>query len=150
MARKTVDVEVFDGDQTIDVAHDRPVRLTPGGKAAIVYRERVYPLYVGNIVRLDDLTLDVELCQRFVSWDEPIPYCSDSDGDWDFEDDEMPAENLGIGSWYLESSKLGHYVAFDGSDVAAEKLAAAIDESDLGLVKLGESFRPADNGAQHQ
>jgi hypothetical protein len=108
MARKTVDVEVFDGDETIDVAHDRPVRLMPGGKAGIVYREKVYPLYVGNIVRLEDWPLDVELCQRFVAWDEPIPYCSDSGDDWDFADDELPEEKLGIGCWYLESSKLGH------------------------------------------
>lgn len=149
MNRKTVDVEVVDGDETIDVAHDRPVRLMPNGEAAIVYRERVYPLYVGNIVRLEDWPLDVELCQRFVAWDEPIPYCSDSDDDWDFADDELPEQKLGIACWYLESSKLGHYLAFDGSEVAAEQLAAAIDESDLGLVKLGASFRPADDDQQY-
>lgn len=149
MTRKTVDVEVFDGDETIDVAHERPVRLMPCGKAAIVYRERVYPLHEGNIIRLEDLPLDVELCQRFVAWDEPIPYCSDSEEEWDFADDAMAKESLGIGSWYLESSKLGHYVAFDASEAGAQRLAAAIKDSDLGLVKLDESFRPAADGHQY-
>ncbi len=149
MTRKTVDVEVFDGDETIDVAHDRPVRLMPSGKAAIVYRERVYPLYEGNIIHLEDLPLDMELCQRFVAWDEPVPYCSYREEEWDSADDETHEENLGIGSWYLESSKLGHYLAFDASEAGAQRLAAAIEESDLGLVKLGESFRPAADGHQY-
>ena len=149
MTRKTVDVEVFDGDETVDVAHDRPVRLMPSGKAAIVYRERVYPLYEGNVIHLEDLPLDMELCQRFLAWDEPVPYCSYLEEEWDFADDEMHEEKLGIGSWYLESSKLGHYLAFDASEAGAQRVAAAIEESDLGLVKLGESFRPAADGHQY-
>lgn len=148
MARTTVDIEVFEGTDTIDVAHDRPVRLMPNGLAGVVYRDEVYPLYAGNIIDLDDSPLEKELCQRFLVWGAPIPYWPEPAED-SAVDGEFPTEDLGIGAWYLESNKLGHYLAFDASETAAERLAAAIDESGLGVLKLGASFRPAADGQQY-
>lgn len=148
MARTTVDVDVFEGTATVDVAYDRPVRLMPNGLAGIVYRDEVYPLYAGDVIRLEDEPLDKELCQRFLARGLPIPYWPEDEEPVD-SDDKFTGEELGIGAWYLESSRLGHYLAFDASKTAAEQLAKAIDESGLGVVKLGESFRPADNGQRY-
>lgn len=148
MARTTVDIDVFEGTAVVDVAHDRPVRLMPNGLAGVVYRDKVYPLYAGDVIRIEDESLDKALCQRFLAHGLPIPYWPHGENFVD-RDDGFRDEELGIGAWYLESSRLGHYLAFDASETAAESLAEAIDRSGLGVVKLGESFRPADNGQQY-
>lgn len=145
MARARVDADVFEGTVIVDVAYDRPIRLLPNGLAGIVYRDAVYPLYAGDVIHLEDRPLEKELCRQFLAWGAPTPYWPASNaGEEEHDDGE-----LGIGSWYLESSRLGHYLAFDASEAAAEQLANAIEESGLGVVKLGESFRPADNGQRY-
>ncbi|BBX27429.1 hypothetical protein [Mycolicibacterium alvei] len=139
MASKTVDAVIFDGDKSVAKAAGRPVRLMPGGVAGIVYSGWVYPLYEGDVINIADDARSKEECNVFVSADVAIPYA------------RRPASAvadgaLGIEEWYLETNRFGHYLVFDGSEEAAERLVEAVDTIGLGVRGWGESWRPADNG----
>lgn len=141
MATKTVDVIVYYEGRVVDTLAARPIRVMPNERAGIVYNGVVYPLYEGNIVRAEDEPVAKAECDRFVSARAPIPYASGlAVGGADAVD------HLGIEAWYVETSRLGHYLAVKCSRAAAEKLVEAVDDIGLGVRGWGESRRPAADG----
>lgn len=140
MASKVVDAVIFDGDEFVAKAAGRPVRLMPDGVAGIVHKGSVYPLYEGDFIDLADDPVSKDECTQFVSADVATPYAPGH------ESAHIDGA-LGIEDWYLETNRFGHYLVFDGSEQAAERLVGAVDEVGLGVRGWGESWRPADNGA---
>lgn len=62
MAHIMAEVGIFGGNNTVDVAYDRPVRLRANCLAGIVYRGEVHPLYRGDVIQLDDESPERSLC----------------------------------------------------------------------------------------
>lgn len=137
-----VDVDVYDKDRFLARLSPRPVRLMPGGNAGVVYDGVVYPLREGNIIEVNDETVGRDDCSGFARPGDKIRYLVDIDAD-------EVVDHLGIGDWYVESARYGHYLAFDGSREAAERLVDAVDATGLGVRGWGESRRPADNGKRY-
>lgn len=140
MASKVVDAGVFDGDEFVANAAGRPLWLMPSGVAGIVYKGCVYPLYEGDYIDLADDSVSKNECSGFVSADSEIPYAPEP------ESAHIDGA-FGIEAWYLETNRFGHYLVFDGSEQAAERLVEAVGAIGLGVKGWGESWRPADNGA---
>lgn len=136
-----VDVSVYDGEDFVATLTARPVRLMPSGCAGVVYRGVVYPLYEGDVIRTQDSPVGKDVCTVFAPGHAPIPYATD-----DVPDN---ADDLGIGDWYLETNRFGHYLVFDASDDAAERLVDAVEHAGLGVRRWDHSNRPADNGADY-
>ena len=134
MARRTAYINAFQADDIVAVLADRPIRLTPTGTAGVVYQGMVYPLCPGNFITLDDEPFDKSECPDFVANGRRIPYA------------ELTAthgsdEQLDIDAWYLESNRFGHYLVFDSSHAAAERLVAALTAFGIGVQRWDESTR---------
>ncbi|KWX57045.1 hypothetical protein [Mycobacterium sp. NAZ190054] len=140
MATKKVDADVYDGDSFVASVTARPIRLMPNRLAGVVYNGMVYPLYRGDFIQLQDEPVEKDECLGFVKAGAQTPYM----------EVEAPSgsdeQHLGIEDWYLESNRFGHYLVFDASEEAAERLVDAIEEYGLGVRRFDESSRPADDG----
>ncbi|BBX24032.1 hypothetical protein MTER_34430 [Mycolicibacter terrae] len=119
----------------------RPVRLMPSGSAGVVYQGAVYPLYTGDIIRLEDDPLDKEACGGFVTGRGRIPYAPA------VEPVAEASPVCRIDAWHLESNRFGHYLVFDSSHESAQLLVEIVEQAGLGVKRWDESTRPADNGA---
>ncbi|WP_418011594.1 hypothetical protein [Mycobacterium sp. 23] len=73
--------------------------------------------------------------------DAQIPYASNVD-----RGSVAVVDHLGIEAWYVETNRLGHYLAVKCSRTAIEKLVDAVNEIGLGVRGWGESRRRADDG----
>lgn len=142
MALTTVDVRVLNCGTVVATLADRPVRILPTGYAGAVFRGLVYPLYAGDFIDLDDEPFSKDSCSGFVTRGCPIPYSPTAHATDD-------ADHLGIESWYLESNRFGHYLVFDSSQIAAERLVDTLTAAGLGVLRWDESSRAADNGEMY-
>lgn len=74
MASKKLDVVVYEGGRLVANLAARPVRLTPGGYAGVVYNGAGYPLYAGDHINISDEPLEKDDCARFVPAYKNTPY----------------------------------------------------------------------------
>jgi hypothetical protein len=127
-------VAVYQGDQFIRWANDRPVRKLPTGFVCVVFRRSAYPVYR---TRFESLSIDVEdkphdtTACGFWPDTEPLAY-SDS-------------EESRVSKWHLESNFYGHYLVFDGDDRSREDVLARLAKHKVGVRRHGPSIRPADD-----
>jgi hypothetical protein len=129
------------GVQVAGPLPDRPVRVLPDGQSGAVYCGAVYPLYEGGWIDLDDDPIDKDACRGFVTADHAMLVRQGS----------APAgDRLDVSSWYVESNRFGQYLVFDSTETVAGRVATALSESKLGLIRWGESYRPADDGRQYE
>lgn len=121
---------------------DRPVRKLPSGVAGVVYLGAVYPLYAGDVIDLRDKPFDKQDCSGFVGAADTLRY----------QQPPPPSKRASSAAtfipkrWYVETNRFGHYLVFDGTQKQAADLAARLEGSPLGLIRWGESTRPADDG----
>lgn len=116
---------------------NRPVRRMPSGSSGAVYFGDVYPLHVGDYIDLADEGLPKTRCPEFVAAGEPIQYVQQA---------KRSSGKAAITKWYVESNRFGHYLVFDATEKAAERMAGKLEASALGLIRWGESYRAADDG----
>ncbi|OQZ94708.1 hypothetical protein BST10_17765 [Mycolicibacter algericus DSM 45454] len=130
---------VYRAGRSVSALSRRPVRIMPPAMhAGVVYQGVVYPLYAGDIIRLEDNPLGKELCHTFVTAGQHIPYAPESGS---------VEAVCRIDAWHLESNKFGHYLVFDSSHESAKLLVKIVEQAGLGVKRWDESTRPADNGA---
>lgn len=118
-----------DGTQVSEAAQ-KPVRRMPDGIAGVVFRGAVYPVYSDHSIELADEGTSKDDCPGFFSFGEDLVYA-------DAEEEEP--------WWYLEHARHRSYLAFDGSEVFAERLNAAFEAEGMSG-GYSESFRPAKDG----
>jgi hypothetical protein len=138
MSSVKLTVSVYDGSRLVETLSDRPVRLTPDGKAGVVYAGEVYPVYSDNSISLGVRPTKKSLCYSFLSPGAKIPYAGRRAG--------ATVAAAGIGRWYLESNRFGHYIVFDSTRDAASSLVDRLRNERISVVRWDASVRPADNG----
>jgi hypothetical protein len=138
MSSAKLTVSVYDGSRLVETLSDRPVRLTPDGKAGVVYAGEVYPVYSDNSISLDVRPIKKSLCYSFLSPGAKIPYAGRRGG--------AQGSAAGIARWYLESNRFGHYIVFDGSRQVASDLVTRLRSRQITVIRWDESVRSADNG----
>jgi hypothetical protein len=141
MSSAKLTVSVYDGSRLVETLSDRPVRLTPDGKAGVVYAGEVYPVYSDNSIRLDAKPIKKSLCYSFLAAGATVPYA----GDRGAGSKTAP----GIDRWYLESNRFGHYIVFDGSRQVASELVTRLRSRQISVIRWDESVRSADNGEMY-
>ena len=128
-------VAVYEGDQFIRWANNRPVRKLPTGSAGVVFGGSVYPVYRRRFesisIDVEDKPLDPTTC-GFWPEAEPLSY-ADSNGSL-------------ISKWHLESNFYGHYLVFDGDDQSCEDVLERLARNKVGVRRHGRSIRPANDG----
>ncbi len=137
MSSAKLTVKVYDGSLLVETISDRPVRLTPDGKAGVVYAGEVYPVYSDNSISLDARPTNKSLCYSFLTQGAPVPYAGK-------RGTGLPSSS--ISRWYLESNRFGHYIVFDAPKEAAADLVGRIRRADIEVIRWDASVRPADNG----
>jgi hypothetical protein len=138
MSSAKLTVSVYDGSRLVETLSDRPVRLTPDGKAGVVYAGEVYPVYSDNSISLDVRPIKKSLCYSFLSPRAKIPYAGRRGG--------ATASTARIVRWYLESNRFGHYIVFDGTKDAAGGLVDRLRKERIKVIRWDASVRPADDG----
>jgi hypothetical protein len=138
MSSAKLTVSVYDGSRLVETLSDRPVRLTPDGKAGVVYAGEVYPVFSDNSISLDVRPIKKSLCYSFLSPGAKIPYAGRRGG--------AHVSAAGIARWYLESNRFGHYIVFDGTKDAANGLVDRLRKERITVVRWDASTRSADNG----
>lgn len=137
MSSAKLTVKVYDGSRLVETISDRPVRLTPDGKAGVVYAGEVYPVYSDNSISLDARPTKKSLCYSFLTQGARVPYAGSRA--------TAPTSSL-ISRWYLESNRFGHYIVFDAPKEVATDLVGRIRQAKIEVVRWDASVRPADDG----
>lgn len=140
MSSAKLNVSVYDGHRIVETLPARPIRLTPDGRAGVVYAGEVYPLYSDNSISLDAKPVKKSLCYSFVAPGADIPYAGKRSGS---------AGTPTIDRWYLESNRFGHYIVFDGNRDAASDLVTRLRRHQIAVIRWDESVRSADNGEMY-
>ena len=140
MASQQVVVRIQDGASVVAELVRRPVRLTPGGYAGIVYNGAVYPLFAHDVVDISGASWEVEDCSRFLFAGASIPYAPQ------FDDGEQQ-NFLGFhGEWQVETNRFGHYLVFNAPERLATDVVDALEAGGLSVQRWDVSHRPTNEG----
>lgn len=142
MAARHVVVRVILGEDVLEEAVRRPVRLTPDGCAGVVYAGAVYPLHAGDVVDTAGASWEIADCNRFllVGADD-LPYSP-----WPGQQSPSPAAQGFSGRWALETTDFGHYVVFDADERTAAGVVDLLEAGGLAVQRWDVSHRPASDG----
>lgn len=146
MSSAQVSVTVYSRGKVVDGPFARPVRLTPDGRAGVVYGGEVYPLHTSNLVDLADPSYDKDVCDEFVQAGAKIPYApKTTTGNRRL----ARSPKIVLESWNVEHNRYGNYLVFDADEVTAQATANLMAEVGLGVRSWDASWRPAADGKQY-